>query len=739
MISKISLNNVASYKSPTALETDKKVNLIYGLNGTGKSTLSNFLLKPMDEKFKNCSIEGLDDSHEILVYNQTFIQENFFEPESLKGIFTLSKENKEAETKIVIAQKEITKLETEKEIKVKELETEKQNSSQKLEMAKNTVWKIKTDYSGGDRVLEFCLEGYKGSKDSLFNHIVGLAKPSEKPAKNIEDLKNDLQAISGDNAQKYDELPLITFAAQNIETENLFDKQIVGNKNSTVSQLIEDLGNSDWVKEGLQYLPTEVTKENETCPFCQEKTISNSLLDSIKNYFDASYEADINSLKAFLSEYAQALISVPRKSDFESHPKFETYKKDFEIKYNSFLKVIEGNKKLIEDKIKTPSVSVTLITSATALQELNEIVGKLNVLVVEHNKNIDQKETVKTKIKHSFWQIMRWDYDQTINSYNSDFTAAKAKIDKLDESIKDYTIKINAQHAIISEQQKQTVNIEEAVGHINDGLVELGITDFKIKNHTDILYKIVRGENEEKVFRSLSEGEKMIISFLYFIELCRGKKQATDTGKKKIVVIDDPISSLSHIYVFNIGRLIKQEFFGKKERKKDAITKEETVTWKFKYEQIFILTHSLYFFYEITETKHDERKEWQKLTRLMKNDKGSFFVPMSYEEIQNDYQAYWFIIKDDSQPAALIANCMRNIIEYFFNFVERKDLNNFFLQEPLNNNRFQAFYRYINRESHSLGQNIFDFKEFNYVDFKDAFEQLFEVAGYKEHYKKMIR
>ena len=43
MITKINLNNVASYKSLTALETDKKVNLIYGLNGTGKSTLSNYL------------------------------------------------------------------------------------------------------------------------------------------------------------------------------------------------------------------------------------------------------------------------------------------------------------------------------------------------------------------------------------------------------------------------------------------------------------------------------------------------------------------------------------------------------------------------------------------------------------------------------------------------------------------------------------------------------------------------
>lgn len=722
MITKINLNNVASYKSLTTLETDKKVNLIYGLNGTGKSTLSNFLHQQTDEKYKNCSAEGLDINHEILVYNQTFIQETFFEAENLKGIFTLSKENKEAETKISNAQKEIIKLESENEAKGKELETEKISINQKQESAKNAIWKIKTDYSGGDRVLEFCLDGYKGSKDNLFNHIVGLVKPTAKPTKSIDDLKNDLQSISGDNAQKYSFLSDITFTSQSVETETLFNKQIVGNENSTVSQLIKELGNSDWVKEGLQYLPEDETQENTTCPFCQEKTISNSFVESIKNYFDASYEADINSLKSFLVQYTQAFQSIPNKSIFESNPKFESYKKDFEIKYSAFTKVVEDNKKLIEDKIKTPSVSVTLKISTKALEEINEVIQKINGLVTEHNKNIEQKETVKTNIKKTFWEIMRWDYDQTISSVKADKTISKIKTDALEVTLKDNSTKIKAQNAIIADQQKQTVNIEEAITNINNGLIDLGITDFKIQKYSDNFYKIVRGEIQEKVFRSLSEGEKMIISFLYFIELCRGKKEATETGKKKIIVIDDPISSLSHIYVFNVGRLIHNEFL-----------RSEI------YEQIFLLTHSLYFFYEMTDINKVRRKEQQKLFRLRKNTTGSEILEMSYEEIQNDYHSYWFVVKDDKQPAALIANCMRNIIEYFFNFVEKRDLNNVFQKKEMQDNRFQAFNRYVNRESHSLGQNIFDIKEFNYQDFKDAFAELFKVTGYENHYKKMIK
>lgn len=723
MITKISLNKVASYKEPTVLKTDKKVNLIYGLNGTGKSTLSDYLLKLSDSKFKDCVIEGLSNDDEILVYNQSFIRENFFESESLKGIFTLSKENKEAETKIANAEKEIKRISGEKGTKEKELQKEKDAISAKSKNAKDKIWEIKQNYTGGDRVLEFCLEGYKNDGNKLLAFVEGLKKPENKPTKTIESIKEEVQALAGENAQKYDALDKIIFPSQSVESEGLFKKEIVGNENSTVSELINKLGSSDWVKDGLEYLPAEIETENEICPFCQESTISKQLYQSIKDYFDESYEADINSLKEFHKEYSEAKQAIPDKTVFEKNPKYETHKKDFELKYNAFTKVVEGNLKLIEDKLKSPSVSITLNNSENVLDEVNTVVEKINNLIVEHNHKIDQKETAFEEIKTSFWEIMRWDYDQTISSLTTDKAQSQKNIASINNSIQGFDTEIGKQKKIIVEQQKQTVNIEEAIININNGLIDLGIEDFKIKHHSENLYKIVRDQNDNRIFHSLSEGEKMIISFLYFLELCRGKKDVTEAGKKKIIVIDDPISSLSHIYIFNVGRLIHNEFL-----RSD------------KYEQIFLLTHSLYFFYEMTDIKDKRRKLYQKLFRIQKNSTGSEILEMKYQEIQNDYHSYWQIIKDESSPKALIANCMRNILEYFFNFVEKQNsLNNLFQIQAMQDNRFQAFYRYMDRESHSLGQNIFDIKEFNYNDFKDAFALVFKENGYEEHYKKMIR
>jgi len=104
VITEIHMDAVASFKQATSLVTDKKINLVYGLNGTGKSTISNFLYEPHDATFMMCKKVSAE-SPPVLVYSQKFIRDNFFVADSLKGIFSLSKENKAAEQKIVEATK----------------------------------------------------------------------------------------------------------------------------------------------------------------------------------------------------------------------------------------------------------------------------------------------------------------------------------------------------------------------------------------------------------------------------------------------------------------------------------------------------------------------------------------------------------------------------------------------------------------------------------------------------------
>ena len=620
MISKIRIQGVASYQSLVTLETDKKVNIVYGLNGTGKSTLSNYLYDPSSAGYENCSIDvGSDET--ILVYNQRFIQDHFFEADSLKGIFSLSKENKDVEEKIIIAEAELSTLEASIDAEQKTIEEEQRKLSELKEKAHEKLFEIKRKYTGGDRVLEYCLDGLK-RKEPLFKHVSNIPKPDDEPAKNIQQIKGEVEAINGETAKKYDPLPMFSFLEHMIEENDLFNQIIIGSTDSPVSSLITELKNSDWVRQGLEYIPENIDDQPTSCPFCQERTITKHLASQIEGYFDKSYDDSVNMISNYLERYINAADGLLPLESYKIDSFVDTYLPELTEKYRNLEKSLSDNIAAIREKESKPSIQVTLVKTGEYIQEFNEVLTLINNDISSHNNRLDNIDSEMTSLKSEFWALMRWEYDQTITPYFVDEASSNKVIS--DASARKLNASTNAQKKRneIAELQKSTVNIEEAVFNINNSLINLGITDFSIKRHCDELYRIVRASNSDAIFSSLSEGEKMIISFLYFCEVCRGKRSATETPKKKIAIIDDPVSSLSHIYVYNVGQLLKTEFFSSS-----------------LFEQVIVLTHSLYFFYELADSNHNRRKENQKLFRLSKNSDGSNIKAMKYEEVQNDYHS----------------------------------------------------------------------------------------------------
>ncbi len=722
MITLIKLKNVASYINERELKTDKKINLVYGLNGTGKTTLSNFLKDKSNSKFNNCSISG-GESAKILVYNQEFINENFYEKNDLKGVFTISEPNVTAEENVKKAKAEIEKLETQEKVKktaLDEINGANGKKKKKLSEATEKIWNIKTTFSGGDRILDYCLEGVKGSKDALFNHIKSLAKPLIKPTKTTDDLKKEISKIEGDDAINLDTLQKIVLSGViEIENDSIFDDVIVGNKDSTVANLIETFKNSDWVKLGLSYLPNEIN-ETASCPFCQQKTVTKNLADEIKNYFDKTYEGKIDMLKRLQSQYQTIKNNIIALDSFLVNDYANAVKIELESLHTKLLTVLSQNIATIENKIKLPSNRVTLQSSSQALKDFNELIEKINQEITKHNEKIKNKKNVKDGIKKEFWEIMRLEYDAYISAYANDLKDLEKEEKEIDLSLQKIKDDIKAQRDIIKENQDKTINIEKAIEFINYQLALLGLHGFEIKPFEDKFYRIVRDNESKPEFKSLSEGEKMIISFLYFVELCKGKESETEEIQNKIIVIDDPISSLSHNYIFNVAQLIKKEFF-------------ETSN----YLQVFVLTHSMYFFHELCKIHNKKDK---KLFRVVRgNDKSSSILEMTQDEIQNDYQAYWKILKDHENGNAhdnILANAMRNILENFFGFIDNEKMKESVNQ--IDSIKYGAFLRYIDRESHSDQTNISDVKEIDVSLFKEAFKKIFDESGNIKHYNKMM-
>lgn len=731
MIKKITILGPACYKQTATLETDKNINLIYGLNGSGKSTLSEYLRNFSDPIYSSCNIEPpLDmDVEEILVYNEKYVRDVFYSSETQRGIFSLSKENSDARKRIDSANIELRDLSSQisKQIELR------QNLSKELDTIRDSYysrfWQIKKQYTGGDRVLEFCLEGLKGSKEALSTYLIKLPLPPTPINYTINDLRDEIQRLNEFKGSQIATIPTIEFKAADVELDPIFKDVITGNKDSRVAKLINQLQNSDWVKTGMSF------DTNGVCPFCQ-RPYSEDIISLLKEYFNEDYERALAYIEAKGLAYSSAIKEIVT-IDFSHIEIVKHLVQPYEEALKAYFEVLNSNISKIRDKYRHPSSIIELDNSSLKLNVVNGIIAQANTLIEDFNKRLSKISQELSLVKTKFWNLLRVEYTQSIVDFIEQQTTVEQKIKKVMASEKEYREKMGAVSMLIEEEQKKIINIDDAIIHINSMLIDMGITDFKIVkcDHEEGLYRIVRENENKSIFKTLSEGERTIISILYFIETCQGLLDKSSTNKKRIIVIDDPVSSLSNIYVFNIGRLLRNLFYP--ELKVDKENQQIIVTPKF--EQVFILTHSLYFFYEMTEIVEDRRHAAQALFRVSKNEEGSKIEIMHYEHIQSDYHAYWMAIRDPKANPALIANCMRNIIEYFFNFVEKRDLNNVFNQDIFKKPKYQAFYRYINRESHSLGQNIYDFKEFDYEIFMDALKKVFETMGYGKHYKKMMR
>lgn len=731
MVTKISIQNVTSYgNEPAILETNKRINLIYGLNGTGKTTISKYLQDRQNPIFHDCRIEGLGNE-KMLVYNQKFIEDNFYINPYQKGIFSLASENKDAKEKIDKANAEIIRLNT--LIKNDFFQSGLSFDFKKLQIdicnLQNTVeektWAVKSTYSGGDRVLTFCLVGLQGSKKDLFNHILNINKPINKPEKTIEELEKEAETTQGDNAQIYDEnlIAKNNFKFEDIEGRNIFKEVIVGNEDSQIAEFITKLNNSNWIKEGKDYLH-EPFEENEICPFCQHKTISKDFYYQIQKYFDETYNQKILELSNLYNEYEKEYQMVVDTKDYLLNIDFIKNKQiEFELLFNKLINKLISNKNKIKEKIKSPNISIDLESSISESDQLNTFLDTIIDEIRRHNEKINNKEITKNQIKKEFWEILRWQYDETIQAYKERYNILNGEKIQIQNQIDQIEQGIQVQNAIIQQEQNKVVSIQQAIKNINTELVFFGLEDFSIVDAGEEMYKLQRPGQDNAEFQSLSEGEKTVISFLYFLELCKGVESRGEVVAGKIVVVDDPISSLSHMYIFNVAHLIKKHFFNGE------------------YNQVFILTHSLYLLHEFKKIIPKNLKKTVKSFRIRrKHDNYSEIITLEENEIMNDYQSYWQVIKDHNVFKAsdsLLANAMRNILEYFFGFIDNEKYSNAI--ESLNEGRYTFFLRYINRESHYDQINISDIKEIDPAIFKEAFKNIFENSGFIDHYNKMIQ
>ncbi|MFO9571020.1 AAA family ATPase [Legionella pneumophila serogroup 1] len=731
-----------SYKEPVEITGLKKFNLFYGINGAGKTVLSQYL-----EKFNNPGTEYIgsqinyDIEPDIFVYNQDFIQENFWNNKYLRGIFTLGKSNVEAETAIEQARLEIEKLlgndeENAYSINKKSCENKRKTLEHKqLQLKKeleNTIWACKIKYENTQ--FSRFMKGLMGSKDKFCDYITDIEyhhKDHELPNnKRLERLEKELNQLNTHNSEKKESVETLSNNLFDYESDPIFGKSIVGSQNSYLKDLIEELNNEDWLIQGI----SNYLNKSRNCPFCTQP-IQNELREKLNSHIDSTYQRNIERLEAIQQAYVKEKNETEKLLNDLKHITSFADNNEFIALTEELTTRLENNLILITNKIKEPSQTVNLHDNARLIEQINNIISFENENIRILNEKITNKERSIEEIKIKFWQLIRENYEPAISAYHQHKKDIEQDIEQNDRDLKKISNQINTKNELINEKQKETKNIEEAVNNINKQLKNFGIESFSIKKYNenqdnDPLYFISReGKNEDQnPFHTLSEGEKTLITFLYFVERTNGLEDTQEVKelKNRVIVIDDPISSLSFNFIFDIAVLIKEKYLHKNT----------------KFSQIFILTHHLYFLHELFGNTRDELPKDFSLHRIIKGS-HSIIKPIKRSEIKNNYECYWQVIKDVKAGTAnpiVLPNAMRNILEHYFSFIHSKHKLIELIDELAESEKelsFKSFHRYVDRSSHSDAVNIVDSNDIDVDKYLAYFEKIFVKAGFMEHFNAM--
>lgn len=126
-----------------------------------------------------------------------------------------------------------------------------------------------------------------------------------------------------------------------------------------------------------------------------------------------------------------------------------------------------------------------------------------------------------------------------------------------------------------------------------------GFTNFKIvpSKKYENSYQIQRPDGTLAT-DTLSEGEETFISFIYFLQFAKGSVDRNKVSSKKIMVLDDPISSLDSTILYVASSMVKSLI--KNIRKGESDVK-----------QLFVLTHNVFFHKETSyiSRRNDEFKD----------------------------------------------------------------------------------------------------------------------------------
>lgn len=728
MLQEITIADFASY-SPKGqkLEGLKPLNFIFGTNGTGKTTISRVIAAPLDHP--KCVLKWAEGRElKRLVYNSDFVRENF--AQKMPGIFTLGKSDAETLEKIEKTRAKVETLTSD----ISRLELTlglEDNSSGKRHELRNlrtnfeeTAWAIKGEH---DPHFKDAFTGYRNSKSAFCDKILFEWQCNNSDLVPLEDLKAKARSVFEKNLARLE--PLVPIDAANLialEQASVLGKAVVGKDDIDIAALIRRLENSDWVRQGMVYAEQAGT----SCPYCQQE-VPDDLTQQLNDYFDETYRDDLNAIDLTRSEYAEisaALIERLEAIAAADNPHVD--KPTFRMLIDRFRSAVRSNLAQIEKKYNEPSTQVILEGLTEIVRSLSATISIANEKVNAQNAMVENINNERSILISQIWLCLINIYRGSLNDYETRKTALNKIINDLISKISEMKNELEFTRLDLAETEKKVTSVEPTVNSINEMLKSFGFTGFRLHttDHNSNLYEIVRNDGREAA-RTLSEGESSFITFLYFYHTIKGSMHTSEFDTDRVVVFDDPVSSLDSDVLFIISTLIRR-------------IAQEACEGTGNVKQVFILTHNIYFHKEVSFEQFKDKKNIKKKTFWITKKKGDVSEIKKSEKnpISTSYQLLWDEIRSSENSKNTIQNTLRRILETYFKIFG--NIRNDTLLDKLDkSDRIigGALLSWANAGSHSFNDDLYMSADGNDIDrYLWVFKKIFEVSGHIGHYEMMM-
>jgi wobble nucleotide-excising tRNase len=432
--------------------------------------------------------------------------------------------------------------------------------------------------------------------------------------------------------------------------------------------------------------------------------------------------------------------------------------------YDSKTKALESafraNLHILDTKISDPSITVGI-----ELTEVELLCNGLNEIIAEYNRQVNATKAIladirnkKRECERKLWELLAHESQPLVAKYKADLKKLTDDIAALSVQITADTKATNALDAENGELEKQIVSIKTAVDGINRLLRNSGFQGFELRvfeGSGQSAYRVIR-PHTGKVAKDLSEGERNFIGFLYFYHLVKGSLNDNDLGKDKVVIIDDPVSSMDSTVLHIVGMLVREIT--------DSCLYRKPIQGV---QQVFTFTHNVHFHTKVANhlvARYDVASYYlltkpsdniSKIKHCVKDNPNVIGEMQNYNPVPSEYARLWKDYKSEDKPK-VIRSLIWQILDYYFVklsggngddlrervLVEKRE--NFIEHLPNStedNTKWimaSKLLSYMGTTSHESDEEFYADNDMDVDGYRATFELVFTAMQQDQHYQMMM-